>query len=232
VDTQARAAAQRALELDDRLADAHVAWGRFQLFHDWDWRGAENSIRRALELDPNNLDAHFYYSLVHLAVGRFPEAIAEIQTAEQLDPLSHQVQANFGRILLHAGKLDEALQRVKQATEREPRSANANVRLAEIYEAMGRYAEALETYEKARVLRGSPRDNRAFRVSVAKVYALMGKSSEARRMFKVLKKEVPRSDFGAGFYAAVGDRDEAFRLLFGGEAQGRQRFHRHRSTVR
>ena len=95
VDTQARAAAQKALELDDRLAEAHVARGRLQLFDDWDWKGAENSIRRALELDPNNLDAHFYYSLVHLGVGRFPEAIAEIQTAEQLDPLSHQVQANF-----------------------------------------------------------------------------------------------------------------------------------------
>jgi TolB-like protein/DNA-binding winged helix-turn-helix (wHTH) protein/Tfp pilus assembly protein PilF len=214
VDTQARAAAQRALELDDRLADAYVAWGRLQLFHDWDWRGAENSIRRALELDPNNLEAHFYYSLVHLAAGRFAEAIAEIQTAEQLDPLSHQVQANYGRILLHTGKLEEALLRVNQAIEREPRSANAHLRLAQLYEAMGRYAEALETYDKARVLRGSPRDNRAFRVSVAKVYARMGKSSEARRMFKGLKKEDPRGDFGAGFYAAVGDKDEAFRLLF------------------
>ena len=156
VDTQARAAAQKALELDGRLAEAYVARGHLQFFHDWDWQGAENSIIRALELDPNNLEAHFYYSLLHLGVGRFPEAIAEIQTAEQLDPLSHQVQVTFGRILLHAGKLEEALRRVNQAIEREPRSANAHVRLAEVYEAMGRYTEALETYDKARVLRGSP----------------------------------------------------------------------------
>jgi adenylate cyclase len=214
VDTQAGAAAQKALELDDRLADAHVARGRLQLFDDWDWKGAENSIRRALELDPNNVEAHFYYALVHLAVGRFPEAIAEIQTAEQLDPLSHQVQANYGRILLHAGQLEEALRRVKQAIEREPRSANAHVRLAAVYEAMGRYPEALASHDKARVLRGDALDNPIFRLSVAKVYARMGKSSEAKRMFKGLKKEVPRGDFGAGFYAAVGDKDEAFRLLF------------------
>jgi tetratricopeptide (TPR) repeat protein len=214
VDTQARAAAQKALELDDRLAEAHVAWGRLQLFDDWDWKGAENSIRRALELDPNNLDAHFCYSLVHLAVGRFPEAIVEIQTAEQLDPLSHQVQVNFGRILLHAGQLEEALRRVKQAIEREPRSANAHLRLAAVYEAMGRYPEALASHDKARVLRGDVLDNPIFRLSVAKVYAQMGKSSEAKRMFKGLKTEVPRGDVGAGFYAALGDKDEAFRLLF------------------
>ncbi|MCI0419538.1 MAG: tetratricopeptide repeat protein [Acidobacteria bacterium] len=213
VDTQARAAAQRALELDDRLAEAYVARGHLELFHDWDWKGAENSIRRALELDPNNLDAHFYYALVHLGVGRLPEAIAEIQTAEQLDPLSHQVQANFGRILLHAGKLDEALQRVKQAIEREPRSANAHVRLAEVYEAMGRYTEALEIYDKARVLRGSPPDNPTFRASVAKVDARMGKRSEARRIFEGLK-DLGRADIRAGAYAAIGDKDEAFRLLF------------------
>ena len=64
--------------------------------YDWDWRGAENSIRRALELDPNNLDAHLQLcAAVLMALGRFPEAIAEIQTAEQLDPLSHQVQVHF-----------------------------------------------------------------------------------------------------------------------------------------
>jgi tetratricopeptide (TPR) repeat protein len=207
-------AAQKALELDDRLAEAHVAWGRLQLFDDWDWKGAENSIIRALELDPNNLDGHFYYSLVHLGAGRLAEAIAEIQTAEQLDPLSHQVQANFGRILLHAGKLEEALRRVNQAIEREPRSANAHVRLAAVYEAMGRYPEALASYDKARTLKGTPPDNPAFRLSVAKVYARMGRSSEAKRMFKGLKKEVLRGDFGAGFYAVVGDKDEAFRSLF------------------
>ena len=64
----------------------------------------KNSFRRAIELDSNNLDAHFSYSLLLMALGRFSEAITEIQTAERLDPLSHQVQVHFGRILLHAGR--------------------------------------------------------------------------------------------------------------------------------
>ncbi len=58
---QARAATQKALELDDRLAEAYVAEGRLQFFYDWDWRSGENRFRRALELDPNSLDAHFNY---------------------------------------------------------------------------------------------------------------------------------------------------------------------------
>ena len=208
-DSQARAAVQRALELNDRLAEAYVAQGHLQLFHDWDWNGAENSMRRALELDPNNLDAHFNYALVHLAVGRFPRAIAEIQAAEQLDPLSHQVQIIFGRILLHAGKHEEALPRVKQAIEREPRSSNAHVRLAEIYEAMGRYTEALETYEKAEALRGSARGHRALAPVVARINARMGKSGEAKRLLQELSEPSQ-----ASVYAALGDNDEAFRVLF------------------
>jgi TolB-like protein/DNA-binding winged helix-turn-helix (wHTH) protein/Tfp pilus assembly protein PilF len=213
VDTKAGAAAQKALELDARLAEAHVARGHLQLFRDWDWKGAENSMRRALELDPNNLDAHFYYSMVHLVVGSFSEAIAEIQTAEQLDPLSHQVQAIFGRILLHAGKLEEALGHVKLAIELEPRSSNVHVRLAEVYEAKGRYTEALDVYDKARILRGLPPDSPMFHSSVAKIYARMGKISEARHMFEGVKN-LPRADMRAGVLAALGDNDEAFRVLF------------------
>ena len=70
VEPQARAAAQKALELDDRLAEAYVARGHLQFFYDWDWAGAENSLRRAFELDPNNLDAHYHYSVLLMCLGR------------------------------------------------------------------------------------------------------------------------------------------------------------------
>jgi tetratricopeptide (TPR) repeat protein len=92
---QARAATQKALELDDRLPEAYVAQGQLQYRFDWDWRGAENATRRALELDPNNLDAHFNNALLQMALGRLPEALAEIQTVEQLDPLSHHGPGTF-----------------------------------------------------------------------------------------------------------------------------------------
>src|SRR5262249_40027198 len=117
----AREAAQKALELDDRLAEAHVAQGYLKVLYEWDWKGGENSIRRAIELDPNSLDAHFFYARLLMALGRFPESIAAIQRAEQLDPMSAAVQQEFGTILYYAGQLDEAIAHYKTAIELEPR---------------------------------------------------------------------------------------------------------------
>ena len=212
VEPQARLAAGKALELDDRLPDAHVSQGNLQMVYDWDWKRAENSFRRAIELDSNNLDAHFSYSLLLMALGRFSEAITEIQTAERLDPLSHQVQIHFARILLHAGKADEAVPRLEQAIEREPRSRQGHVRLAQAYEQMGKYTEALDIYDKARVLGGNGPDNSPFLATRARIYAQMGKRSEATRILTGLK--LRRPDSNASVYAALGDKDEAFRLLF------------------
>jgi TolB-like protein/DNA-binding winged helix-turn-helix (wHTH) protein/Tfp pilus assembly protein PilF len=210
----ARTAAQKALELDNRLSEANVAQGHLQFFYDWDWRGGENTFRRALELDPNSVDGHHNYASLLMALGRFPEALIEIQTAEQLDPLSHQVQAAFGRILFRSGKPEEAILRLKQAIEREPRSAQAHHYLGEVYEQVGRYDEALAIYDKARILRGNPPDNPPFLAIRARVYARMGKSSEAKRLLAGLGNDVPGPASQAGAYAALGDRDEAFGLLF------------------
>jgi tetratricopeptide (TPR) repeat protein len=127
---QARAAARKALELDGQLSEGYAAQGFLQFSYDWDWKGAENSFERSIELDPNSLDAHYNYTVLLMALGRFPEALTEIQTAEQLDPLSHQVQVLFGHVLYRAGKYDEAVLRLKQAIEREPRSAQAHHLLA------------------------------------------------------------------------------------------------------
>ena len=153
---QARAAARKALELDGQLSEAHAAQGFLQFSCDLDWKGGENSIKRALELDPKNLDGHYNYTVLLMALGRFPEALTEIQTAEQLDPLSHQVQVLFGHLLYRAGKYDEAVQRLKQAIEREPRSAKAHHLLGLVFEHMGRYPEAKEFLDKAPSVEGRP----------------------------------------------------------------------------
>ena len=179
---QARAAARKALELDGQLSEAHAAQGFLQFSYDWDWKGGENSIKRAIELDPNSLDAHYNYTVLLMALGRFPEALTEIQAAEQLDPLSHQVQVLFGHVLYRAGKYDEAVLRLKQAIEREPRSATAHHLLGLVYEQKGRYTEAIEFLHKSRVLRGKRSDNPPFRAMLARVYARMGKRSEAKRL--------------------------------------------------
>jgi len=186
-----------------------VAHEFLRCVHDWDWKGGENAMRRALELDPNNLDARYNSAVLLMAQGRFPEALDEIQIAEQLHPLSQPVQSIFGKILFNAGKPDAAILRLKRAIERHPRSAEAHHHLAQIYEQMGKYSEALAIYDKARVLRGNPPDNPRFLAIQAGVYARMGKRSAAKRMLAGIKTSP-----AAAAHAYLGDRDEAFRLLF------------------
>jgi predicted Zn-dependent protease len=126
-----------------------------------------------------------------------------------VDPLSQQVQSTFGKILFNAGKPDEAILRLKRAIERDPRNAQAHHHLGQIYEQIGKHAEALAIYDKARVLRGNPPDNPRFRALQASVYARMGKRSEAKRMLAGIGTSP-----AAGAQAYLGDKDEAFRILF------------------
>jgi len=205
-ESPARAAAQRALDLDDSQAAAHFAVGHVKYLYDWNWVGAEKDYRRALELDPNNLDAHYYYSKLLQTVGRLPEAIHEIERARQLDPLSSMVESFFGQALSNARKYDEAVAHLERAIELEPRNFLACRRLAEVYAQMGRYDDALAFHEKGG----------GGGYFVARVYAKMGKRTKARRILEELsaKRSLMGSlPLGAGAYAALGDNDEAFRLL-------------------
>jgi TolB-like protein/Flp pilus assembly protein TadD len=206
---QAREAALKALELDERLAEAHVAQGHLRLFYEWDWSGAENALIRALELDPNNLTAHHLYALLLMALERHAKALEQIRIAADLAPLSAHVQSTLGKILLHAGNPEGAIVHLAQAKDLEPRNAATHGRLGAAYEEMGRYADALAIYDKARQLRGNPPDYKTFRAIQAIVYARMGKRREAERLLAGLGDDGP-----AGAYAALGNKNEAFRLLF------------------
>jgi TolB-like protein/DNA-binding winged helix-turn-helix (wHTH) protein/tetratricopeptide (TPR) repeat protein len=213
VKASSRAAARKALELNDRLAEAHVAIGRDRQMYDWDWTGAEKSFGHALEIDPNNVDAHYFFGFLLMGLGRFFESISLFERAEQLDPLSSTVQSGFGRILYRARRFDEAISHFNRAIALEPRNHAAYRRLGDVYEAMGRYAEALAAQEKANALAGrAPGPN----ADMARTYARMGKRREARQILETLRNRpaglpvVP----AAGAYAALDDRDEAFRVLF------------------
>jgi TolB-like protein/Tfp pilus assembly protein PilF len=227
VEIPSRAAARKALELDPRLAEAHVSMGRIK-YVDWDWTGAEKDFGRALEIDPNNLDAHFFIGYLFSALGRFPESIAHMQRAVELDPLSSTVQSGFGRVLYRARRFEDAISYLNRAIELEPESPGAYSRLADVYEQMGRYTEALALHEKAGALRNQARGRNP---QVARIYARMGRRKEAMQILDTLRRtggerflaglNIPGSgptlssslDL-AGLYAALGDKDEAFRLLF------------------
>jgi TolB-like protein/Tfp pilus assembly protein PilF len=200
-----RAAARKALELDDRLAEAYAAQAYVEGMFDWDWTTAERTIRHAVELDPNSLDAHYVYALLLMALGRLPEATTQIEHAEQLDQLSAQVHSTSGRIFYRARKFDEAILRLNRAIELEPRNAVAYGRLGDVFDKMGKYVDALAAYQETQALQGNPGSDSA---DIARVYARMGRRSEARQMLKRL------GDSSADVYTALGDKDAAFRLLF------------------
>ena len=121
VESPARAAALKAIGLDEQLAEAHTALGNIKHFYDWDWAGAEQEFRRALELDPGSLDAHIDYGTLLMHLGRHNEAIKEGQIAVQLDPLSSRTQSFLGRFLYRARRYEEALPHLERAVELEPR---------------------------------------------------------------------------------------------------------------
>jgi TolB-like protein/Tfp pilus assembly protein PilF len=200
----ASAAARKALALDDRLAEAYAAQAYVQGMFDWDWASAEQTIRRALELDPNSLDARYVYAVLLMALGRHPEAIAQIDHASQLDPLSAQVHSTFGRILYRARRFDEAILHLNRAIELEPRNARAYGRLGDVYDQLGRQAEALALYQKQLLI--APNTDRS---GLARIYARMGRVSESRHLLENLGE----GSGAAEVYTALGDKEKAFHLL-------------------
>lgn len=206
-ESPAREAALKALELDEQSAEGHISLAMIKQNYDWDWTGAERELRRALEIDPGSLDTHTNYGYFFMHVGRHDEAIREGEIAVQLDPLSSVTHSALGRFLYRAKRYEEALPHLLRAVELEPRSLHANYRLGELYAQMGRYDEAIAAYEGTTPT--MPRDGN-FQAAIARVYALMGRHREARQMLRGAKAN---PFITAEVYVALGDKNEAFRIL-------------------
>jgi TolB-like protein/DNA-binding winged helix-turn-helix (wHTH) protein/Tfp pilus assembly protein PilF len=144
---KARAAAVKAIELDDKLADAHTSLALIAQNYDWDWATAEKEFRRAIELDPNYATAHHWYA-EHLAFrGRFKESAAEIETARQLDPQSLIMAVDNAVFLVFARDYDRAIQQFKEVERVDPDFGRVLVVIIPLVE-QGRFAEALATLQQ------------------------------------------------------------------------------------
>jgi serine/threonine protein kinase/cytochrome c-type biogenesis protein CcmH/NrfG len=216
VHARSRAAALKALELDPDSSASYCSLGMVKHLHEWDWSGAERDFRKALQLEPNSVEGHFSYSTLLMSLGRFSEALAEIERCATLDPLSGTVHSTWGRILFRARRYPEAKQRLERAIELDPQNAGAYSRLADVYELMGDYPRALETFQQASGVRGgSPQPKGS--MPVARIYALMGRQSEARAMIASMlanaKPGNPAPQYVAMAYFALGERDRGFQWL-------------------
>ena len=211
---KAKAAAARALTLDDTLAEAHALLAWITFFYDWDWKNAETGLRRALELNPNSARAHDWYSQGLLAAGRFKEAVAESKKALVLDPLSYRVSSNVCVILYCAHRYDDAIRQCRQAIEINPHYFQAYTILGASLRETHRYAEAAEALGMA--LNEYPHypDTVAH---LAALEAALGRKDEPLRSIAELEHPPGRQPMPyyhlAFLYCLLGDKNRAFDAL-------------------
>jgi serine/threonine-protein kinase len=142
---KAKAAAQRALELDDTLAEVHYTLAGIRTWSDWDWEGGEQAFKRALELKPNYPEALVYYSNLLCYLGRLDEALAKAERAVQLDPLNSVILTISGGTLSYLGRYDDAIERYQNALQTSPNDPVGHNGLWECYYMKGMYEESLES---------------------------------------------------------------------------------------
>jgi TolB-like protein/Flp pilus assembly protein TadD len=211
---KAKAAAVRAIEIDDSLAEAHSALGVYLSMFSWNQPAAEGEFRRAIELNPNYATAHQQLAnLCLMAMGRFDESIAESRRAEELDPLSPVISMDVGANLTRARRFDEAIAQLNRALTLDPNFYAARYALATAYHAKGNYAEAIAEYRKALALSDDP----WVKALLARSLAKSGQRDEAIKILGELQSEstrryVPSSGLAVVF-GALGEKDKAFAWL-------------------
>jgi tetratricopeptide (TPR) repeat protein len=206
---RARAAAQRALQLDETMADAHLALAVLEGYRDFQWIAAEKRMKRALELNPNFSLAHFQMAWLHSLYGRLDEAIASAKRARELDPLSviYHWTTDFYRM---AGRHDEAITETGRALEMNPNLFIARFVLASTYSDLGRHEEAIAEFKKG--VEVAP----GFIGFMGVAYAQAGRKDEARKVLSQLesvKLTGWTTWWRASIYTLLGNKDEAFRML-------------------
>jgi TolB-like protein/Flp pilus assembly protein TadD len=183
---KAKAAAKKALEIDNSLGEAHAALAG-ALTNEYDWKGAEPEFRRALELDPGSARAHYLYGYTFLgALGRHQEAISEIQRARELDPLSLIINTNLGVSFWLAGQVDEAIQQCLSTLRMDPHFAVAHYCLAWAYDQKGMVEEAVSEAEQANAAENG-QDSQSVS-NLARAYILAGKSAKAQQTIAKLNE--------------------------------------------
>jgi TolB-like protein/Tfp pilus assembly protein PilF len=211
---KAVAAAKKALELDDTLAEAHTSLALAIWYYTFDFSQANKEFQRAIELNPNYAIAHQQYGNNTLsALGRFDDAIAEGKRAVQLDPLSLVINADLGTDYYFARRYDEAIAQLRKTLEMDPGFYYAHVNLGQVLAAKRAFDEAISEYQKARALNDDP-----FVLGLlGHAYGSSGNKTEALKLLEQLK-ELSRQRYVSAYsfvvaYVGLGDKEEALRWL-------------------
>ena len=206
-----RAATQRALELDDRLADAHINRANLQFYYEWNWPDAERGYKRALELTPNSAQAHLWYGMYLVSTDRTDHAVSEGKRAQNLDPLSLLINLFVGFIYVRTDHPDDALEHVRRMAEIESEFYGVHWLMGRIHLMKGNNEEAVTALQRA--LAGG--EHPTILSTLGAAYSRLGKRDEAMAVLQrlmAMKREQRAIDI-ARIYAELDECETALDWL-------------------
>jgi TolB-like protein/Tfp pilus assembly protein PilF len=211
---RAKAAATKALQIDDTLTEAHTSLAVIKLHYEWVWLEAERAFKRALELNPTYAGAHDWYAEYLAAMGRTEEALGEVKRAQELDPLSLIINTDVGWHYYFQRRYDWAIEQLQKTLEMDPNFPPAHLFLGQVYVQLSRLEDANREFQKAISASGaSPR----YLAGLGYGYAQSGNTREAQNVLEDLRELSKRryvSSFDiAAIYVGLGDKDQAFEWL-------------------
>ena len=211
---KAKAAAGKALELDESLSEAHASLAFVLTNYDWEWSNAEKEYQRAINLNPRYANAHHWHSDLLAAVGKLDESLNEEKRAQELDPLSLIINTWVGWRLSFIGRYDQAIEQYRKALELDPTFVPAHWQLGLAYEQKAMYEQATAEFQTAVSLSGrSP----LYTASLAHAYAVTGNRAEVRKLLdeldEVSKRRYVPSYQLAVVYAGLDEKDNTFKQL-------------------
>ena len=209
---KAKAAAMKALEIDESLAEAHTSLAHALWAYDWDWAGSERENQRSLDLNPNYATGHHWYSWFLVVVGRHDEAVREAKRALEIDSLSLAINTQLGVAYYYGREYDPAIEQFRKTLELDPRYPMAHLYLGLCYEQVGEFQDATAEFQK-----GQAGKNPWFSASLIYTFGRSGRRVEAQEELKKLlaaeKTEFVSPYFLAIAYAGLGDKGKAFEWL-------------------
>jgi serine/threonine protein kinase/tetratricopeptide (TPR) repeat protein len=211
---RAKEAAQKALELDDALAEAHASLASIKVFYDWDWAGAEAESKRAIELNPSYALAYVWYAIALRNEGRLDEAVTENKRALELDPLSLLINRGLGVLFYNARQYDQAIEQERKTLELDATYIPAHRTLGMTYVQKSMYKDAIAEFEKTLTI--SP-GNPYVLSEAGYAYAMSGRRADAQKALdqlnNVSKQEYVPAGYRAMIYTGLGEKDKAIEWL-------------------
>jgi len=210
---KAKAAAEKALQLDDTLSEAHTALAFVKMMFDWDWAGTEKELKRAIELNPNSAEAHDLYGNYFTALEQYPEAITESRRAHELDPLSLRIYGDLLSNLIAARQYDETIAECRKALETDSSFSTAYAVMGLAYAQKKQFPEAIAALKKANALDPNP----TMQLFLAHVQAAAGNRAEAVQLLAKME-ELSKHRYVCAYeiaqvHVSLGDNNKAMQWL-------------------